>query len=83
VSLDFFARSNNVSVFPINTQRSAKSSNAHALINHSNDFLFIIDAHLLIKSSNVVYFPLFCLSFCIVSPISHHSPLIEKNHNLI
>jgi hypothetical protein len=56
-SFDFFAHSKIVSTFASKTPRSPKSSNAPALINHSVDFLFTIGAHLLIKSSKVVYGP--------------------------
>jgi hypothetical protein len=62
-SLDFFAHSKMVSLFANTIPRSPKSSNAPALINHSVDFLLIIQAHLLIKSSNVWYGQLFSLSF--------------------
>jgi hypothetical protein len=81
-SLDFFARSNIVSTFNNNILRSPNSSNAHDLINHSTDFLFTIDAHLLIKSSSVAYDQLLSLSFCITSHISNPNHFIQKNHNL-
>jgi len=52
-SFDFFARSRIVSPLASNIPRSPNSSNAHALINHSMDFLLTIVEHLLIKSSKV------------------------------
>gem|GEM_PF-1169855 len=81
--LDLFARSSMVSPFANNTPRSPKSSRAHALINHSTDFLLITEAHLLMKSSKFVYGQLSCFSFWMTSPISNPNPLIQKNHNLI
>ena len=82
-SFHFFARSSMVSIFTNNVQRSPKSSKAQAFINHSVDFLLTTEAHLLMKSSNHWYGQLVCLSFWITSPISHHNPLMQKNHNLI
>gem|GEM_PF-2161825 len=52
VSFDFLAHSKMVSLFANRIPRSPNSSNPHAFINHSTDFLFMMDAHLLIKSSS-------------------------------
>jgi hypothetical protein len=63
VSFDFFAHSKIVSLFANKTPRSPKLSSAHAFINHSMDFLFTIEAHLLMKSSMFGYMPFTSLSF--------------------
>jgi len=63
VSFDFFAHSRIVSLFANKTPRSQKLSNAHDFISHSMDFLFTIEAHLLMKSSILGYIPFTSLSF--------------------
>ena len=79
----FFVQSIKFWTFSSNTFLSPKASKAPALIRFSRDFLLIILAHLLRKSSREVNFPPFCLSCWIVSHTSSPIPFVEKNQSLM